>query len=253
MKKTSKIAVFTMLTLGISLTAASAVYVSSFLAILGVAIIFWGAILLYITPTKQVPLTLLTASATANSGNIERILAEHSLTHKGIYLPPKNLTDIELSLTFIPKKPNTPLPIREGTLDEKLTSPTTSGVFLTPPGLALSKLFEQELGVSFTKTNLKYLQEKMPSLLVENMGLAENVDIQTQSDTITVEIANSLFSSVCQETRKLPLTHNAVGCLLPSAIACAFAKATGKPIVIDDERQGTDDNTTTIEYRVLEE
>ncbi|MCW4004941.1 MAG: hypothetical protein NWE95_13635 [Candidatus Bathyarchaeota archaeon] len=253
MKKTNKIAVITMLALGVSLTLASAVYASSFLAILGVSLIFWGAILLYIAPTKQVPLTLLTASVTANSLNIERILAEHGLTHKGIYLPPKNLIDIESSLTFIPKKPNEPLPKSEDTTDEKLTSPTTSGVFITPPGLALSKLFEQELGVSFTKTNLKYLQEKMPRLLVENMGLAENVDVQTPNDTITVEITNSLFSSVCQENRKLPLTHNAVGCLLPSAIACAFAKATGKPIVIADERQGTDDNTTTIEYRILEE
>jgi hypothetical protein len=175
--------------------------VSSFLAILGVAITFWGAILLYIAPTKQVPLTLLNATATANTINIERILSEHNTTQKAVYLPPNRLVNIESSLLFIPEKPNQPLPKREDTTDQKLTAKNQKGIFLTPPGFALSQFFERELGVSFTKTDLKYLQGKMSRFLVENIGLAENVEIQTQNNTITTQITGNILSEVCQDIK----------------------------------------------------
>jgi hypothetical protein len=75
------------------------------MAILGTAIVFWGAILFYILPVKHVPLAFIAASASSNVNNIERILFEFDLSEKGVYLPPKNLKNIESSLIFIPKVP----------------------------------------------------------------------------------------------------------------------------------------------------
>jgi len=252
-KRLNRIAVFAMLTLGISLTVISGIYLSSFLAILGVGIVFWGAVLLYITPARHVPLTLLNASTAANAGNTERILTELNLTEKGRYLPPKYLKNYESSLIFIPEKPIQPLPKREETTEEKLTSKNPSGVFLTPPGMALSKLFEQQLRVSFTKTDLSYLQQNLPKLLIEHMEIAETAEIQTQNDKITIELTGNILNEICQETQKHPRTHEAVGCLLSSAIACAIAKATGKAVIIEKETQTPDNKTTRIEYQILEE
>ena len=153
----SQIIIFAMLSFGIGIVAVSAFYASSFLAILGVAIIFWGAILLYVTPSKHVPLTLLNASAEAAAVNIERLILELNLTEKGVYLPPKNLRNIESSLVFIPETIKTPLPIPEE-LNERLLTNEKTGAFVTPPGLFLSRLFEEELGFSFTKINLAQMQ-----------------------------------------------------------------------------------------------
>ncbi len=248
----NKIAISVMLALGVSLVIVSAFYISSFLAILGTAISFWALILLYITPVKHVPLTLLNASANANSGNIERLLAELDLTEKGVYLPPKNLKNIGSSLIFIPQKAKTPLPTPEETT-EKLYFKQKNGVFITPPGLALSQLFEQEYGSSFTKADLKHLQSALPQLLVENLELSENAEIYLQESTITMEIDGSIFNSICHETDNQPRTHVQVGCLLSSALACVFAKTTGKPITIQNETQNLENKTTTIEYRIEEE
>ena len=66
--------IFGMILLGFILIAISAFYISSFLAILGTAIIFWGTILVYVTPSKYVPLTLVNASAEVVSANIERLI-----------------------------------------------------------------------------------------------------------------------------------------------------------------------------------
>ena len=244
-----KIAIITIFTLGIVLVVVSALYASSFIAIFGLAIIFWGAILLYIAPVKHVPLTLLNSSVYDSSDIIEQVLAELSLTEKGVYLPPKNLKNVDSSLLFIPETPKTPIPNQEE-ISERLYNQQKTGILLTPPGFALSKLFEQALGKSFTKTDLTALQFNLSELLVE-LEIAENVEIQTQANIVTVQITNSIFHTVCQDTK--PQTHTQVGCLLTSAIGCALAKTAGKPITIQNEIYSPETKTTTIEYEIEEE
>ncbi|MDI6691056.1 MAG: hypothetical protein QME50_04195, partial [Candidatus Bathyarchaeota archaeon] len=226
---------------------------SSILAFIGLGLTFWGALLLYITPTRYVKLDLLNAIAPSTLANIEKMLTNSKLNEKGIYLPPKYLRDFESSLVFIPSKNNKTLPRPEEIDEEKIYSKNPEGIFLTPPGLALSKLFEKELGTSFTKTDLNYIQNNLPKLLIEDMEIAENVEVEIKDNLITVEIANHIFSEICQETRKFPKTHETIGCTLSSAIACALAKATGKLITIENEEQSQDGKTTKIQYLILKD
>jgi hypothetical protein len=246
--RASQVAVIAMLGLGIVLTTISAFYASSFLAILGVGIVFWGAILMYITPSKHVPLTLLNSSV-SNNGNIERILSELNLNEKGLYLPPKCLKDFESSVVYIPEKAGQSLPVSEDTVNG-LISLNNDGVFLTPPGLALSKLLEKELEMSFTKINISNLQASLPRLLIENMELAENVEMEIRGNTISVDVTGNVLDEVCQETNGQPRTHAQVGCLLSSAIACAFAKASGEFVTLQKETQDHESKTIHIEYGI---
>ena len=130
---------------------------SSFLAILGVSVAFWSVLLLFFTPTKHAFLALLKASASASGSNIERSLIEFNSAEKGVYLPPQNLRDFESSLVFVPKTSQTPLPTSSETNDKLFTEKKT-GLLLTPPGLALSMMFEHELGLSFRKISLPQMQ-----------------------------------------------------------------------------------------------
>lgn len=135
----------------------------------------------------------------------------------------------------------------------RLHSGNPNGVFLTPPGLALSKLFEKELGIHFTNADLNVLKKELPRLLVRDLGIAEDVEIESQGNIITIEVTNNIFDELCEETRKLEKTHAAVGCVFSSALACAIAKATGKPVVIQKEELVNKGKTTRIEFRTLEE
>jgi hypothetical protein len=238
-----KAAVLSMIALGAATLIISTFYTSSFLAILGFAIIFWGTILLYTTPTKHVFFELLNAAAEPSSANIERILAEYSLNQKGIYLPPNPnnaglsngwslLQNTGSSLVFIPETSNLPLPKPE----ENSPRPKNSGnggIYITPPGQGLCKIFEQQAGKSFTKIDLRQLQSILPRIIIKDLELAETVDIKTEENIITIEITKSILEQICQETSKnQPRTHKQLGCLLTSAIACALAKVTGEPITI---------------------
>jgi len=232
---------------GLGLIVFSALNNLSFVAVLGVSIAFWSLLLLFFTPTKKVFLALLRASASASGSNIERSLMEFNLVEKGVYLPPQNLHNFESSLVFVPKKLQATLPTADETGD-KLLSEKKNGLFFTPPGLALSKMFEHELGMSFRKIPLSQMEIAIKKL-VSNLKFAEGAQVQIQDSTINLEVTGSIFNTLCSETKDdQPRTHAQVGCILASAFACAFAKASDKPITIQKDILNLDDKTMIIEY-----
>jgi hypothetical protein len=134
--------------------------------------------------------------------------------------------------------------------NDKLFTKKKNGLLLTPPGLALSILFEQELGLSFRKINLAQMQI-MITKLVHNLKFAEDAQVQIHDKTITVEVTGSIFNTLCQETRNSnPRTHMQIGCILASAFACAFAKASHKPITIQKDTLDVGTKALSIEYRM---
>jgi hypothetical protein len=242
-----QVAQVSLLALGITLIVISVFCASSVIAILGTAFIFWSVILFYITPVRHVPLPFISAASIGGYDNIERILVEFDLNEKGLYLPPKILMDVESSLVYVPKCSSASLPSWEE-INNKLISAQKNGVFLSPPGIGLSQLFEQELGISFTKIDLAGLSSILPKLLIDLFEITDSVNIQVNGDLITIEITYGLFDDVCHTMNNQPRTHSQVGCLLSSALACILAKVTGKTVCILKELRDEENHTTTIVF-----
>jgi hypothetical protein len=227
-------------------------YTSSYvLAFIGLGLAFLGALFLYIKPSKYVRLELLAASSSSTLFNIERMLTNAGSNQKGIYLPPKRLEDYTSSLIFIPKTANQPLPTTASTNSVGSESQNPLGLFVTPPGLALSKLFEKHLGKSFTETKLEDLHTLLPKLF-EELEITKNLTVNIENDTVTIQMQNHIFEEICDETKKHEKTHQTVGCPLASALACVLAKTTGKPITIENDNLAPD-KTTVIKYRIMED
>ena len=248
----NRIIAASMLAVGILLLVAASFYASSIAAIIGLALAFWGAILLYITPSRHVPLEIVAPVAASTLMNIEKLLTKLNLNGKGIYLPPKYLKDFESSLVFVPQRTTQQAPKLEEIHEDKLYSDNSNAAYLTPPGLGLSKLFEKHLGTSFTKTDLNFIREKLSRLLVEGLEIAENAEVNVQGNTVIIELTNHIFNELCEKTRELPKTHEQLGCPLSSAFACALAKATGKPVTIEKEENTKETGNTKISYTLLE-
>lgn len=241
---------YVLLLLGLASLLTSAFSSSYVLAFIGLGLTFWGALFLYIKSTKYVKLELLNAASSSSLDNIERILATIETDLKGIHLPPKNLSDYTSSLVFIPTRPNQPLPSSVETNPKELQSRNPAGLLITPPGLALSKLFEKELKRPFTETTLDELRTQLPKLF-EELQITKNLSLTSQANTITVTTSNHIFKDLIEETKKLEKTYLLVGSPIASALACIFAKATGKPITIENE-ETTPEDTTTILFNILE-
>ncbi len=234
------------LLLGVMLVIISAFYPLSALAIIGMIVISLGAIFLYITPVKHVPLTLLNSSTEAAVANIERLITELNLTQRGVYYPPKKMRG-ESVLVFIPKTVETS---SEGK-NEELAEQEKVGISVMPPGAALSRLFEKGMGYTYGTIELNPFLSKFETLF-EQMDLAESAEVNVNENIITVKIFGSIFDEICRQTDYQPKTHKQVGCLLSSAIACILTKATGKPITLLDENQIEENKITVIEYQICE-
>jgi hypothetical protein len=194
------------------------------------------------------------------SANIESIITKNKLTQKGIYLAPNcskersvfantgdGSVNAESTIVFIPEVPinmnkNGPFVGTHG---------SNSGVCIIPPGEGVFKVLEQQIGESFQKVNLEQFGEVINQAFTRRLKLAQSVEVQISENVVTIEVIKSHLTGVCHETCKYPRTHNQVGCLLSSLLACALSNATAKPVLIENETLNSKTNCLKVQLRIL--
>ena len=269
---TMKLICATLISAGAIALALSINYTSSILAFIGLGLVFWGAILLYIQPEEYTKKVLLDAAVLPALTTVNQIMQELDYEGKAIYLPPKYLVHPEGNKVYIPKQKDGKLPTPEQILkhEGQLFIKNPQGIVLTPPGAELTKLIEKTLGTSLTKVDLEHLQQNLPKLFIEDLEIAENLEmeikrgnasrktnesvfpIKARHHTIHVKITNSVYKDVCREAMKLQRIYGSVGCPICNAIACALAKATAKPVIIEKTDLSADGKTIEANFRLLE-
>ena len=255
---------WTLLSLGALSLIVSIILVSQILALIGICLIFWGAILLYIQPEEYTKKVLLDAVMPLSFETLNQIINERRYRGKAIYLPPKYFENPETNKAYLPnrleEKPPEPNLILKQENQFFLNYP--EGILFTPPGAQLTKLFEKRLGISFTQANLQYVKQNLPKLLTDDLEIAENIEIEikpskfftekngTNYGIIHVTITNSIFKKMVKENPKLSKIYSNVGSPLASAIACALAKVTGRPLIIDEIQSSQDGNIIIVTYKI---
>lgn len=254
-----KIPIVCLLLLGIVTLVSSSFFLSSFFAMVGLCLVFWSSLLIFLIPTKTDFPLLLNAVAASTSANIESMITANKLTQKGIYLAPNfskkrdfcatirnaHVTD-ESTIVFLPE-----VPINENNQGRKPNAPASnSGICIIPPGEALFKVIEKQIGESFQKINIEQFAEVIHQAFTK-LKLAQSVEVQITENTITIEVIKSHLTGVCNETSKYPNAHNQVGCLLSSVLACALANVTAKPVVIEKENVNSKTNCLEVQLRLL--
>jgi hypothetical protein len=233
---------------GIAALVTSIVYVSSILAFIGLGLLFWGILFTYIRTEEYAKKTLLDATTHPQQTTLNQIIRELNYKGNPIYLPPKYFKNPETHKTYIPKRNNSPLPTPEQIQKQEpqIFTQKPSGMLLTPPGSELTKLFEKTLDTNFTRENLEYFQQNLPKLLIEDLEFIQNIEIEAKNNKINVKIEHHTHQLI--QNKQHPLTHP-----LSSAIACALAKTTGKPITIKKQGTNKDNKTEIIEYQIIDE
>jgi uncharacterized membrane protein YiaA len=248
----TRIVSLTLFCAGVVALTVSILFSSSILAFIGLGLTFWGAILLYIRTEKYIE-ALLGKTTLPSLATLNQIIEELGFKGQAVYLPPKYLRDFESSKVFIAKQERTKLPTPKQIQkqEERMFLKDPEGILLTPPGADLTRLFEKTLDTSFTKVDLQYLEMDMPRLLVEDLEIAENVEIEAKKNMVYAKIVNSIYKNMQLEAERLPKVGFSLSCPICSAIACAIAKASGRPVVIESDQTSEDGQTLTIEYRLL--
>jgi hypothetical protein len=261
----------TMLLLGIVALLASIVYTSSILAFIGLGQVFWGAIMLYVEPEEHIKKVILDASILPSLTTLNQIIQELNYKGDAIYLPPRYFQNPENSKIYIPKQKHAYLPTPEQIqrYENQIIVEGPQGILLTPPGAELTRLFEKRLKTSFNKVDLDYLQQNMPRLFIEDLEIAENLEMeilprhvsartsdssslaQAEYYTVHVKITDPICKEICEESNKLTHIYGRIGCPICSSIGCALTKATGAPVMIEIAQTSKDEKTIEVIYRVL--
>lgn len=252
-KPTGKIG-YVLLVVGFWALFWSIISISYILAFVGVALSFWGALLLFIRPTKYIKAELLSPTALPSLIAVNRILENLNHKGKGIYLPPKLIDEYMEEKLFIPSKEDIAKPPARKLAKDEVFYENPQGMLLTPSGLSLADLFEDELGIYFTEVNLNYLQANLPRLFIEGLEMAEDFEMSKLGNKIRIKVRNSIYKDFCGKaqngSKKLCKTF---ACPFCSSIACALTRVARKPVILRESRVSSNGEEMEVLYEIIEE
>lgn len=231
---------------------------SNILAFIGLGLTFWGALFFFIRPARYVQSSLLDSTAISTYTTIDRIVKDLKFKGKSYYIPPypkeiylpEYLKGLKDPVVFIPANSGS-MPSIEELAKSKFILKNPNGICIAPPGLGLLTRFENELGKDLTKLQLDELQEGLPTIILENLHLAKNIEMKMIEDNFYVKISDSTYKNLYSPEKNLKSIHF-LGCPLVSSIACAIAKVTGKIATIQEDKISPDTLTIEVWYRLVE-
>jgi hypothetical protein len=231
---------------GISLIL-SVVFTSTVLAFIGLGLLFWGALLLFIRPRQYVRSDLMDSTALSSLATVDRVVRSLGYNQKGVYIPVHNP---EKAVAFIPAQPNGRLPAPEQIEDQTFVK-NPDGIAMVPPGMSLANLFEKELGIKFTETTMQDLAEKLPKLLIDDLEMVQDCQIKIDGNDVRFKFVESVYSEFCNRLRESTKVCSSLGCPLCSAMACVLAEVSGRPVEFDKDNYSTDGKTVESLYHIL--
>ena len=228
------------------------------LAFVGLGLVLWGVLFILARPLSYVRSSLLEATAISLYATIDRIKKDLKYNSKSYYIPPfpkevyipEHLKGLKEMIVFISANDEDGLPTINEIAKGRFLLEKPKGMILTPPGLGLIEYLEEELMINFTRMDLEDLCELLPKIIPEDLQLAKEVTMEVEGKLVHLNIVGSIYKSLCYE-KELPSVH-LLGSPLVSAIACAIAKTTGKPVTIQDTVINSDTETIDVTYQIID-
>jgi hypothetical protein len=247
-KRSTMLICYTMLLTGTLSLVVSIIASSTVLAFIGLGILFWGALLLFIKPQHYVRSDLMDSTALSSLKTIDRVMTDLGYYEKGIYIPGGNP---ERVVVFVPAEPFGRVPtISEVEGQTFIEDP--KGIAMIPPGIALANMIEKHLDIDLTKCSLETLRERLPKLLVEDLEIAQDFEMQANGAEVRLRFSESIYYDFCHEIRDSTRVCAGLGCPMCSAMACVLAISTGKPVSLEGDKYSADGKTIESTYHILE-
>ena len=232
-------------------------YTSQILAFVGLGLTFWGALFLLIRPLRYVEGSLLESTTTSVYSTIDRIIKDSGYKGDGYYIPPypkdvylpDHLKGLKDTVVFVSATNDTNMPSIEQLAEGKFLLENPKGALVIPPGSGLLSQIEKASNIDFAKTQLNELCEILPRFMLENFGLAKEMEMTPGEGQVYLKTLDSLYKNLYSRESNLK-SISLIGCPLVSAVACALAKASGKVVTIQKQRASPDGLEIEVWYRI---
>lgn len=247
-----------LLCIGVLILAYSIISSLTIFAFIGLSFTFWGILFLFARPTKFVRSTIIDSTAISYYETLDRAIDDLKYTGKSTCIPPypkdaslpEHLKGLKDLVVLISAKDTLNLPTADELAKRQLLVKNPNGICIASPGSGLLSLFEDELKFRFTEINQETLYQVLQRMIVNNLELATNFEIEPENNLIHARITNSAYKNLYSKKRMLKSVYT-VGCPLTSAVACALAKATGKPVMLVKSSVSSNLKTIDVWYQVV--
>jgi hypothetical protein len=227
---------------------------SVIMTLAGLGMVFWGVIMLYISPQRFVPEKVIEAMSISMTKSIDKLLVSLNYSGRTIFLHPKHLKGLSQGYVFIPYelRDQNILPNDEALAEEKLVYENPRGIFMVAPSRGIVELIENEIESNLAALDMTYIREILPKLLVNNLRM---IDIMTMEEThgfIRVRMEGESAARVCMTVSNETNIGKHFGCPLCASLGLIFSKVTGKPVSIEENSVNEADFSITTTYRTME-
>lgn len=233
---TVKLTCFSLISTGIIALALSILFDLSTLVFVGLGLLLWGFLFLYVRTTEYVKKPLLDIAVFSRQLTIERILTELDYKGDALYLPPRYSKKPEEQRLFVSKEKGTIIPTPEQILSQgdRFFIESPPGLLLIPTGIEFIKLFEKRIEMSLLMTDADFLKTILPRILIDDLEVVKDFKIGFIDSRITVKISGSKYSFSDLNDDY----HNMKNVDVPiiSAIACAISKVMGDCVIVEDQQ-----------------
>jgi len=243
MKNSSSIAIAgVFLSLGAFLLLFSFLSEMQIAAFVGLGLTFWGAVFALARSGNYVDSRLLDSSAHSTYSTIDRMINELKYNGYSYYLPaypkdvllPDYLKNLREPTVFISDSFDGKPSIDE-LAQNKFISDQTHGVFVTSPGAGIMAQIEQQLQLDLSKISLDELADILPKFLTDRLNLAKSANLVLTSHGAEFSAKGILYESLYNPESR-PKSLSLLGCPVVSAVASTLAKASGKTVVISEQK-----------------
>ena len=237
---------FFLLGVGMVTLVAAIVFASSISAFIGLGLTFWGMLAFFVQPKKYVKSDLMNATAISSLRTVDKMMQVMGYGEKGVYIQGK---DSDNAVVFVPSEPFSMIPEISDVEDKTFLS-NPKGLLIPPPGRAVATLIENKLGFDVKNCGIEALIEVLPKVLVEDLEIVKDVEIEVTKDTVRFKLVDSIYADFCSEVRETS-RRCGLGCPMCSALASILAKATGKPVVYQEDKMSDDHRITESVYQLI--
>lgn len=215
-----------MILAGISALLYSVLFSSLAATFIGLGLIFWGTLFLYIKPERYVQASVLNAITNSSSKTLKQITTNLEYGENLVFLPPKYSKALDTDTMFLSSEEELITSLREELRADQIFVEKPKGIVLNPIGLDLANLCEKKLGKGFSETNFDHIQKNLQKTLIDNLELARNLELNLEGSTIKLTLTGSIYHDLIK-------TYGPAYCPLCSCVGIAICRAKQRPILLE--------------------
>lgn len=236
---------------GTLLCAVSIDYNNNILALIGTSVFFWGALLVYFKPRNYISKDVAVEAVSNYYQLLKGFIEEFEFKGRPIYYTPSNIFGLRNTVLLIHNSDQFELDIGDITTYGPIMMDNNRVIKLMPPGQTLSERIEEKLVTRFSSLDILDFQGILETVIVDDFELAESVRFDVEEAHVNLEVVDSIFSELYDDSG-LGEIFRSIGGPLISSIACGISRSIHKPVIIDSFMKKRDEGKIIVGFKILD-